>query len=566
MSEHRSFQRKIIYLILIGLLCIPLYIFGHPASIDASGVRTKGGILAQARDENHLSQATLGEIDPTSQVLELATLGFRGIAVQILWNSQHTYQMKEDWIGLSAVLEQIARLQPNFWSVWDYQSHNLSYNMSVEFDDYRDRFIWVMKGIDFLKKGLAYNATDPRFIARIGWIYGNKIGKADEHVQYRRLFRKQQEEAGEKHTDNWLVSNDWYLQAEDLVHSGRPLRVYISGEQEAKRNKPGEKAPSPLLFFSEAPMALINYSETMEEEGTFGDTAKAAWQSAAAGWNKYAQGQDLSTSYGYTIRLSEFDGVKARIASLKDQIEKLLPGEKEKAHQIKVAKLAPEEKAAMEKDYRQRRDQEIDLGAMAERKTAVSWEEVALRAPDNLRSEARQIAEEIAELEQKATTIDTYRDIVNYNYWQARCESEPTDDCLSARDLLFKAGEAYDVEGNLFKSRDLYEKSFKQWREVLDKYPVLRSNNIMADELNDEIEKYKKVIGKIPGAKMPEPFVLQDMLDLSQGKQPPPETKQQETKKPEEPKKTDEGKKPADTKKSEPPKGTPKKSAAPKDA
>ncbi len=95
----------------------------------------------------------LGEIDPTSETIKLATLGMRGVAVQLLWNSAHQYQKEEDWTSLSAVLEQIIRLQPNFFSVWDFQAHNLSYNISVEFDDYRDRFYWVMKGIEFFKDG-----------------------------------------------------------------------------------------------------------------------------------------------------------------------------------------------------------------------------------------------------------------------------------------------------------------------------------------------------------------------------------------------------------------------------
>ena len=48
---------------------------------------------------------------------------------------------------------------------------------------------------------------------------------------------------------------------------------------------------------------------------------------------------------------------------------------------------------------------------------------------------------------------------------------------------------------------------------------MLRDNQIMADELNDEIDKYKKLLGQI-GVKLPDPFVLQDMLDLHEGKRP----------------------------------------------
>src|SRR5262249_907269 len=207
MTERRSFYRKLAYMIAIAALWYPIYEISHPASVDSSGNRSQGGRLAQLRNEYQLSDAALGEIDPTSNTAELATLELAGVAVQLLWERAQQDQMKEDWGSLAAVLEQIVRLEPHFWTVWDFQGHNLSYNISVEFDDYRDRFWWVMKGIDFLKQGVKYNSTDPRFLARIAWFYGNKIGRADEHVQYRRLFKKQQEEKNERLTDNWLVAH-----------------------------------------------------------------------------------------------------------------------------------------------------------------------------------------------------------------------------------------------------------------------------------------------------------------------------------------------------------------------
>ena len=533
MSEHRSLYRIVAYLVVIAILSYPVYYLGHPASIDSSGERSPGGKLAQLRDEYHLSQATLGEIDPTSQTMALATLGMRGAAVVLLWDAAHKYQMREDWSSLKPVVDQITRLQPNFWSIWDFQAHNLTYNISVEFDDYRDRFYWVMEGITKLKEGLKYNDTDPRFLARIGWFYGNKIGKADEHLQYRKLFKKQQEEKGEKLTDNWLVSNDWYRRAQDLVDfSSRPLRVYISGEQESRRNKPGERAPSPLLFHSEAAMALINYAETLEEEPADEhdehfvdkDKAKAAWESAAAEWDKYSQ-RDISTSYNYTVRLADLEELKALLENKQKELEKLLPGEKERAKEAKRAKLSDAERAALDKKPSERTTEERDQVSAAEGKIDVTWDEVALRAPPELRNQARELADEIAELRQKTSTIDTYRDIVNYNYWLARCQSEPTDECLEAHKLLFDASQAYEVQGSLFDARDSYDKAFAKWRIVLDKFPVLRSNNIMADELVDEINKYKKILGKIAGAKVPSPFILQDMIDLNEGKRPATEAK-----------------------------------------
>ncbi len=426
--------------------------------------------------------------------------------------------MKEDWASLKAVLEQIIRLEPHFWTVWDFQGHNLSYNISVEFDDYRDRFYWVMEGINFLKQGVKYNSTDPRFLARIGWFYGNKIGRADEHLQYRRLFRKQQEEKNERLTDNWLVAHDWYLQAENLVDSGKPLRVYIGETGDAHLTKPGERAPSALLFFSEGAMTLINYADNLEDEGTFGDTAKTAWENAAEEWMRYAN-RDLNTTYGYTVRLADYDGLRQQIDDLKKTLESKLPGEMEKIHQEKIAALKDDERQALEKKPQLRSQEEAGLAMSAAGKTKVTWAEVILRAPPEQRSELRKLNDELTEAEHKANTTDTYRDIVNYNYWLARCQSEPTEACLAARELMYQAQQAYKAT-KLFDAKKLYEDAFAKWRIVLDQYPVLRSSSIMADDLMDDINQYKKLLGKIPGSKFPQQFVLQDMIDLNEGKPP----------------------------------------------
>ena len=345
MNQRRSFYRKLGYVVAIAVLCFPVYELGHPASVDTSGHRAPGGYLARLRDDDkyRMSEASLGDVDPTGSTIELASLGLNGVAVLLLWESAHNYQMKEDWSSYSAALEQIIRLEPHFWSVWDFQGHNLSYNISVEFDDYRDRFAWVMKGIDFLKRGMQFNSTDPRFLARIGWFYDNKIGKADEHVQYRHLFKKQQDDKNEKPDDNYLMAHEWYIRAQNLVDSGRPLRVYISGEQEKLRNKAGERAPSPLLFHDEPAMSLIHYGETMEEEGTFGEQAKGAWENAQQEWNRFAT-RDLSTAYNYSVQLRDLESVRKEMAELQQQLETLLPGQMEKIHQAKLAKLSDDER------------------------------------------------------------------------------------------------------------------------------------------------------------------------------------------------------------------------------
>ena len=103
----------------IAALLVPLSALSQPADS-----KSEGGKLARLRRDHDLSQADLGEIDPSSETIRLATLGLKPAAVALLWDRANHYKKVEDWTNLSATLEQMTKLQPNFYSVWDYQAHN----------------------------------------------------------------------------------------------------------------------------------------------------------------------------------------------------------------------------------------------------------------------------------------------------------------------------------------------------------------------------------------------------------------------------------------------------------
>ena len=79
--NNSSFFRKIIYIVIIACLLIPLSLVARPASVDSKS----GGQLADLREEYELSQGQMTEIDPASETMKLASLGLRGVAVNLLW-------------------------------------------------------------------------------------------------------------------------------------------------------------------------------------------------------------------------------------------------------------------------------------------------------------------------------------------------------------------------------------------------------------------------------------------------------------------------------------------------
>ncbi len=190
MNPQRAFVRKIIYLVAIVLLLGPLFLLGHPAtSATKAGKGRNGGWLAQLRQDEHISPTDLGQIDMTNETIKLATLGMRGVAADILWLKAGRYQMKKDWTNLSATLEQITKVQPNFIEPWIHQGWNMSYNVSVSFDLPEDKYYWLIRGVRFLENGVRHNDREPRLLAEIAWYISYKLGKDDPWRQYRRLFR-----------------------------------------------------------------------------------------------------------------------------------------------------------------------------------------------------------------------------------------------------------------------------------------------------------------------------------------------------------------------------------------
>ncbi len=487
-------------LVAIAVLLVPLSLLSQPA--DSEG---PGGKLARLRTDYGLAQADLGDVDPAGETIRFATLGLKNVAVTLLWDRANHYKKVEDWTSLSATLEQLTKLQPNFYSVWDFQAHNLSYNISVEFDDYRDRYAWVIKGIEFLRDGIGLNRREPRLLGRMGWFLGHKIGKADEKKQYRRLFKAdddfhERDRPGRTlpERDNWLVAREKYLAGQALADSGVPLKT------------------TALIFHSEPMMTAINHARAIEEEGTFGTAARDAWTLAGEEMRRFAL-REIPTSWDVPIRLGLQEEEEARAARLADELESLVPGAFAALGQRRRDALSESRRAALAVAPAERTEEQQQLAAEAEAAIRVTWPEVAREAPADVRDRALQLAREHDEAQQTATIIDRYREIVNFNFWRATCEAEVTPPALEFHEQAFAADGDYRG-ARLQAAKAAYERAFAAWRQVLDASPVLRDDGITIEDTAEIVGRYKKVLEQLDEP-FPKPFILQDVLD----KAPPAE-------------------------------------------
>ncbi len=502
--NRRSFIRKLIYLSLILALLVPLSYFSQPATVavgnQPNAGDNAGGKLARMRAEYGISQANLGEIDPAGETIKLATLGLRGVAANLLWEKANTAKMKEDWEGVQATLDQLAKLEPHFISVWRYQAWNVSYNIAVEFDDYHQRYFWIKEGIKYLRKGSRYNELEPRLIYDVGWFTGHKIGVADEKHQYRELFRIDDDEEFPDHRqrpqnrrDNWLVGQEYFEEAIALVED-RGASIH---------------AMNPFVFFSEPAMCQIDYAIALQEDGVFEEKARVAWTDADDRWTKFGL-RDMPTSDHFIIRLAEYEAVQERKAKTIEQLDALSPDLRDKMVAEKRNKLSAEEQAALDTPPASRTEEEHRLVADASMKIFVRHDELANRVDQAHRVQAKDLAAEAARLELLATVIQRDRDVVNYTYWRNRCRMEKSESALEARRLMHQAKADYD-ETRIDLARQEYEEAFTHWKKTIDEFPYFVDDAIGGETIHQALAGYADVLKQLDQP-FPRDFILKDVL------------------------------------------------------
>src|SRR4051794_18284901 len=496
MTERTSFYRKLAYLGIIVVLAFPIVWLSVPATTTR-----EGGKLAQMRKEHHLAQVNLGEVDPASETIKLATLGLRGVAVNLLWEKANYYKKVEDWTNLTATLEQLAKLQPNFITFWKFQAWNLTYNVSVEFDDYHDRYYYVRRGIQFLQEGEHYNTDNPQLLWDLGWFVGQKIGRADEYVQYRKLFKEDDEYHPADRTmedrDNWLVGKEWYKVAIDSVD---------------KRGKSlGRK--SPRDFYSSPAKSQMNYAEAIEEDGFF-DKARRAWQKAAQEWAVFGE-QVIEHSTGVRLFLGSQKKLEKQVADLRAKLNAMLPDAPKKIAEEKRKALKPDELALLDTPPEKIKPDQAQKRAEIDAKVAVSDRDVAERIAKEQPAKANEALQLASDINREDTQLQytvNYKHDANYDYWQNRADFEQTPDALKARELLFEAKKAFKA-ADVATAKKLYQEGFVKWKAVIDKFPsILDDDQTTGGDILDFIKAYRRVLDQFD-ERLGDDFPLWDVVE-----------------------------------------------------
>jgi hypothetical protein len=184
-----SRARKFVYASAILVLFFAM-LFHRRSEVEKSAVR------------HDLRETNLGEVDLGGSTAKFLLTSFRGPLICGLWWDSTERQARHEFQNVEITYRILTKLQPHFRSPWQYQSHNLAYNMSVEFDQVADKYFWISEGIRWAAQGERTNRVnlydedsptrqreigDPYMRWYVGFMLQDKMSVSDE-VNTHRCF------------------------------------------------------------------------------------------------------------------------------------------------------------------------------------------------------------------------------------------------------------------------------------------------------------------------------------------------------------------------------------------
>lgn len=160
------------------------------------------------RDRERLGLTRVAVLENAPPVLAFTTLalgGFRGLISNVLWIRANDLQDAGKFFEMAQLADWITKLEPHYVHVWLNQAWNMSYNISVKFKDYPDRWRWVKRGIELLRDdGLRYNPNETLIFRELAWHFQHKMGQNldDAHMYYKQEWADEMAEVFGRKTPN----------------------------------------------------------------------------------------------------------------------------------------------------------------------------------------------------------------------------------------------------------------------------------------------------------------------------------------------------------------------------
>ncbi len=137
--------------------------------------------LLRMKDSARLSAASpFAGKNPGEFVGTVLLGGFRNIVIDITWLEAIKLNEEREFFKLLAAYKTISLLQPNIALVWEFNAHNMAYNISSQALTPDEKERWVRRAIDFMREGIEKNPRTYRLYDFLASIYYFKIGRDND--------------------------------------------------------------------------------------------------------------------------------------------------------------------------------------------------------------------------------------------------------------------------------------------------------------------------------------------------------------------------------------------------
>jgi hypothetical protein len=213
--------------------------------------------------------------------------------------------------------------------------------------------------------------------------------------------------------------------------------------------------------------------------------------------------------------LGEEDRQQKKVDDLREQLDDLLPGTRARLTEERLSSLTAEEKQLRDKPIEALSGEDARRWYAIEERVLVTDLDVALRIAREAPEKSKTLAAVMNDLETAERLLRytrTYKENVNFDFWQLRCDYEQTDNAVAARRAMHDAHEAAQ-RANLIVAKELYESGFAKWQLVVDEFPELKDEDIVfGDHILESAKRYRDVLDQLT-LSLDEKFPFWDLLE-----------------------------------------------------
>jgi len=161
------------------------------AALLAGSGQIQQSLNRDRKDLDLTRMAPLKNAPPLLAFTTVALGGFRGLISNFLWIRANELQQENKYFEMVQLADWITDLEPHFPQVWAFQAWNMAWNVSVNFEDFSDRWRWVKRGMELLRdEGVRYNPESTLLYQQLSWIFQSKMGQNmdDANLYYKKQW------------------------------------------------------------------------------------------------------------------------------------------------------------------------------------------------------------------------------------------------------------------------------------------------------------------------------------------------------------------------------------------